>query len=165
MKKKLQYYAKEILLFFLVMFVAANAISYYRSSDLNRGKLEKEAFTLLWNEPYTLKKDRPVMVHFWATWCPVCTLEAPNIESLSKEYEVITIAVRSGTDQKLKQFLQKEGYGMHTVNDFKGELAKEFGVAVYPSTFIYDKNGKLIFSEVGYTSALGLRLRMWWASF
>ncbi len=164
MKEKLQHYAKEVALFCAVMFVAANAMSYYRSADLNQAKLEKEEFTLLWHEPYKLKKDRAVMLHFWATWCPVCKFEAPNIESLSKDYEVITIAVRSGTDQKLKQFLQEEGYGMHTVNDFEGELAEEFGVGVYPSTFIYDKNGKLVFSEVGYTSALGLRLRMWWAS-
>jgi hypothetical protein len=51
------------------------------------------------------------------------------------------------------------------VNDKDGYYAKKFNISGYPTTFIYDKNKNLSFSEVGYTSILGLRLRMWWSNF
>ena len=51
------------------------------------------------------------------------------------------------------------------INDKNGVLAKQFNIAAYPTTFIYDKINNLVFSEVGYTSTLGLFLRMFWVGF
>jgi thioredoxin-related protein len=90
-------------------------------------------------------------------------MEAANIEFLSKYYQVITIAVKSGSDYDLKRYLDEHGYSFLVVNDKDGALSRKFQIAGYPTTFIYDKNNKLAFKEVGYSSTLGLWLRLLWA--
>ena len=110
---------------------------------------------------YSHPKDKPVLIHFWATWCPTCKIEASNIQSISKNYEVLSIAVNSGEDTKIKEYMSKNNFDFKVYNDESGFFAKEFNIAVYPTTFIYDKEKNLIFSEVGFTSTLGLYFRMW----
>jgi len=92
-------------------------------------------------------------------------MEASNIAFISKYFEVITIAVDSGSDLEIKNYLEEQNYDFLVVNDKYRELSKKFNVIGYPTTFIYNKDGTLVFSEVGYTSIIGLYVRMWWASF
>ncbi len=165
MKEKLKHYAKETLIFIIVMSIFANIISFYKSGDLNKEALPSLNVTLLDNSNYNLtanKNSKPLLVHFWATWCPTCSLEAANIESISKDYEVITIAVKSDRD-KIIDYVLANDLNFKVVNDNEGLLARKFNISAYPTTFIYDKNAELVFSEVGYTSTFGLWLRMWWA--
>jgi len=115
------------------------------------------------NIVYSFKDDKPLLIHFWATWCPTCKLEASNIEAISKQYNVITIAVNSGSNREIKEYLGENGFTFNVVNDKESIYASKFNIAAYPTTFIYDKNRDLVFSEVGYTSTIGLYLRMWWA--
>lgn len=155
MKNKLLKYIKEILLFVLSMIVFANGISLYRSINLTKEPLS-----------YSLhvENNKPIMIHFWATWCPVCKAEIDNIQRISQEYQVITIAVKSGSDKDIQSYLDKNELNFKVINDSNGVLAQEFGVNIYPTTFIYDKNKNLAFSDVGYTSTWALILRMLWAS-
>lgn len=165
MRTKLKSYAKEAIVFCIVMLVVANGISWYKSQDLNLEKLQYVEYILLQNQSYKIEESKPVLVHFWATWCPACKIEASSIEKLSKDFEVVTIAVKSGTDQEISKFMSENNYNYNVVNDFEGELSQEFNIAAYPTTFIYDKSKNLRFSEVGYSSYIGLWLRMQWASF
>lgn len=164
MKKRILHYLKEILLFIVVMTIFANAISWYKGQDLNKEKLPIISSKLINNKSYSLNKNKPIMVHIWATWCPTCKLEAANIQRISQKYEVATIAVKSGTDLDIKRYLDEHDLNFNVINDKNAEYARKFKIAVYPTTFIYDKDGNLVFSEVGYTSTIGLYLRMWWAS-
>ncbi len=165
MKEKIIHYAKEIVTFIVVMTIFANVISLYKSSDLNKGSFNLENITLLDANSYKLDNTKPILVHFWATWCPTCKLEASNIDTVSKDFQVLTVAVKSGTNQDINKFLQENDLSFKVVNDNNGMIANEYNLAAYPTTFIYDKNGEILFSEVGYTSTFGLYLRMWWASF
>ena len=160
-KQKLKKYIKEIALFIVIMTVAANVISFYKSMDLNKQKLQEMSVTLLDKTSYRHPKDKPILIHFWATWCPTCKIEASNIQSISEEYEVLSIAVSSGDDKKIKEYMSKNSFDFKVYNDESGFFAKEFKIAAYPTTFIYDKDKNLIFSEVGFTSTLGLYFRMW----
>ncbi len=165
-KERLKHWSKEILTTLLMVFIIANAISFFRSPDLKDKKLP-EITTLLTNQELFYTEDykgKPVLIHFWATWCPTCKLEAGNIQSLSESYNVITIAVKSKTDEDINAYLKEHQLDFKVINDSEGVLAQEFLVPAYPTSFIYNKEGKLTFSEVGYTSSLGLILRMWWAS-
>jgi thiol-disulfide isomerase/thioredoxin len=108
-------------------------------------------------------QGKPILIHFWATWCPVCKMETANIERVSKKYQVISIAVNSGDDESIKAFMREQDAGFQVINDTEGELSRQFSVEVFPTTFIYDGSGKLLFSEVGYTSTAGLLGRMAWA--
>jgi len=161
----LKHYTKEVVIFVIVMTVFANIISLYKSSDLNKNPLNIVNIKLLDNTAYQLPENKPILVHFWATWCPTCKVEASNIQTISKSYEVLTIAVKSGTKKEIKEYLNENSYTFNVVDDNSAFIANEFNIAAYPTTFIYDKDKNLIFSEVGYTSTLGLWFRMWWASF
>ena len=149
-----------------MIFIIANAISFFRAPALEEKTLP-EISTLLSNqELYSTadSKGKPVLLHFWATWCPTCKLEAANIQSLSQDYEVLTIAVKSGTDKEINIYLKEHELDFKVINDAKGILASQFSVPAFPTTFIYDKEHQLSFTEVGYTSTWGLYLRMWWSS-
>ena len=160
---RVKHYLKEIAIFIVVMTIFANIISIYKSSDLNNNPLQLSSVTLMNNIVYSFKDDKPLLIHFWATWCPTCKLEASNIEAISKQYNVITIAVNSGSNREIKEYLGENGFTFNVVNDKESIYASKFNIAAYPTTFIYDKNRDLVFSEVGYTSTIGLYLRMWWA--
>lgn len=162
MKEKIKHYLKEIVLFFVVMAVLANLISLYRSTDLNKEPIKALDVELIDTSIYSLHRSKPLLIHFWATWCPTCKLEAGNIQRISQEYEVLTIAVNSGSNEELQKYMKENNYTFRVLNDRDGSYAKTFAIAAYPTTLIYDTEQKLRFSEVGYTSTLGLWLRLWW---
>lgn len=108
-------------------------------------------------------KTRPILVHFWATWCPVCKLEQSNIENIAKDKNVITIAMQSGDDNELKKFMNEENLTFNVINDENGLLSRFYNIKGVPVSFIVNKENKIDFIEVGYTTEIGLRLRLWWA--
>ena len=160
MKEKLKKYIKEILIFTIVLAIAMNVVSYYRAQDLNKNSLDIKSFKLLDNKNYDVNTSKPLVIHFWATWCPTCKLEASNIQKLSKDYEVITIAIQSGTNKEIKEYLKNNNLTFNVVNDETGFYSSKFNIEVFPTTLIYDKEQNLKFSEAGYTTTLGLYSRM-----
>lgn len=164
MKNKIKHYIKEVAIFIVIMAVIANIISIYKSRDLNNSQLSLTNINLTNKEQYSLATDSPILIHIWATWCPTCKVEASNIQTLSESYNVLTIAVKSGSDIELNNYLKDNNFDFNVVNDKNGLLASNFNVSVFPTTLIYDKDKNLVFSDVGYTSTWGLFLRMWYAS-
>ena len=164
MNNKLMHYIKEIAVFLVIMTIIANGISLYKSHDLNKAPLSIRNITLLDGSKYELSTEKPTLIHIWATWCPSCKLEASNIQTVSEYYNVLTITVKSGSNEEIKKWLTENEYDFDTVNDSSGFMASNFNVAVFPTTLIYDKDKNLVFSDVGYTSTWGLFLRMWLSS-
>ena len=152
--------AKEIAIAGILIFILSNIISYMRSPELSSTQLPQMEVQLLDGTQYSVKKGKPLVLHFWATWCPACKLEAPNIEFVSKDYEVLTVAVGSGNDAKVQSYINKYQYTFKVLNDSEGKWAKQFNVEAYPTTFIYDSKGELRFTEVGYTTIAGLLARL-----
>lgn len=156
-KDKIKKYAKEFTLFFLIMTLFANIVSFYRSSDLHKNSLDTELLSFF-------EGEKPVLLYFWATWCPTCKMQSSNIELISKKFNVLSIAVKSGDDTQIEEYLKKSNLNFRVHNDADGEIAKKFNISVFPTTVIYDKKGEVFFSDVGYTTVFGLWLRMWWAN-
>ena len=163
MKEKIKHYIKELLYFVIFLTLITNIMSIYKSQELNSAPLQIKTLQLLDGSNYKIEDKKPLLIHFWATWCPTCKLEASNIDFIAKHFNVVTIAVDSGSKKEIEKYLQENGYTFKVVNDAQSILSSLFHIAGFPTTFIYDKNKKLIFSEVGYTSIIGLYLRMWWA--
>ncbi len=155
---------KDIAITGLTLFLAMNIISYLRSPNLSSNTLPYINAHLIDNTNFSTQEQlkKPLLIHFWATWCPTCKLEAGNIQTISKDFNVITIAVKSGSDAEIKAYLEENNYDFKVINDAKGKLSSQFLVPAFPTTFIYNTQGKLEFTEVGYTSILGLYARMLW---
>lgn len=164
MKTKIKKYIKEIIIFLLLLFIMSNAISLYRSADLNKAPLMLLDVKLIGNQNYTIDTTKPIMIHFWATWCPICKTEASNIQKISERFQVLTIATQSGNDEDIKKYTKENGVNFMVINDKDGLLTKSAGISTFPTTMIYDKNQQLVFSDVGYSSTWSLWLKMLWVS-
>ena len=151
---------KELIIGLIAIFILSNAISYLRKPDLQSTQLPQVEVTLLDGSTYKLNTGKPRVIHFWATWCKICKLEAQNIETLSKHYEVLTIAVNSGDNANIEAYLKERDLSYKVLNDTDGSWAKQFKVELFPTTFIYGKTGELKFTEVGYTTTAGLLARL-----
>ena len=108
-------------------------------------------------------RGRTVLVHFWATWCPVCRAEQGNIAAVARDWAVIGIALEDTPAAELQAYMDKAGLQFPTLRDAHGELANVYGARAVPTTFVIDAAGHIRFTEVGYTTELGLRLRLWLA--
>jgi peroxiredoxin len=163
MKKRwsLKYILKEVVVTFLILFIVSMVLNYIRKPDINENIYSYE-LTDIQNGSidFNQYRGRPLVVHFWGTWCPVCRVEASNIEKISKKYNLITIAVNSGSDEDINKFLKEHQLSYRVISDKDAHLAKKFNIEVYPTTLIYDKNGELRFTEVGYSTTLGLQARL-----
>ncbi len=153
---------KEIAIGALILFVVSNVLSYLRKPTLESTRLPQIQNRLIDGSMFDTKKvqGKPLVIHFWATWCPTCKAEASNIQAVSKKYEVLSIAVNSGSDEALKAYMKEQGLGYRVLNDTQGIWANKFKVEAFPTTFIYDGKGELKFTEVGYTTTAGLLARM-----
>ena len=162
MANKIKKYLKEVVIFSIIFIVFINIISMYKSTDLNQVPLDLNTIKLYDNSKYKIDISKPIMVHFWATWCPICKVEASNIQTISENYQVISIAVQSGSNKDIEKYMKENSVDFMVINDKDGSLAKKYNIGVFPTTVIYDKNGDIAFSDVGYTSTLGLWLKMMW---
>ena len=104
------------------------------------------------------------MLHFWATWCGVCKAEQHNVVALARDHRVIAVASSSGTPEAVQTYARQSGFDVPIAIDPNGALARKFGVGAFPTSFFIDADGQITAVETGYTTELGMRLRMWWAA-
>ena len=152
---------KEIISTVIIFFLISIVLNYIRKPDIKENIYEHK---LVDTHGKTIDlssyKGEPLVIHFWATWCPTCKLEASNIDDLSKDYNVVSIAVTSGSNEMINTFMEKRQLNYKVISDAEGNLAKKFNIQGYPTTLIYTKKGKLKFAEVGYSTTVGLKARL-----
>ncbi|MDO9012974.1 MAG: protein disulfide oxidoreductase [Gallionella sp.] len=161
-RKKWRAYAINLLL--LVLVVAG--IRFWQQRDMVSGPAPQLQGVTLAGQPYTLPQppDKPVLVHFWATWCPVCRAEQGSIAAIARDDpSVITVAMQSGTPEQVTSYMREQGIAFPVLNDPDGSIARTWGVHAVPVSFIIGPDGQVRFIEVGYTTETGLRIRRWLA--
>ena len=155
----------KIALQIIIVLVVYFSIRAWQSVDNIQGQAPVIMATSLNNEKIDSRdfQDKPLLIHFWASWCPICQFENDNIENIAKDYQVISIASWSEGAADVRKYLKDENLNLPVVIvDEDAEWAKVFAVKGVPSSFIVDKKGVIQFIEKGYTSEVGLRLRLWW---
>ncbi|MEZ5534646.1 MAG: redoxin domain-containing protein [Thiolinea sp.] len=152
-------------LFELMIIVAiVLAIRTYQQRTLISGEAPVFDEVTLQGEQISLEnyQGRPVMLHFWASWCGTCEFEQNSISGLGKDWPLVTVAYSSGEAEEVRRYMERKGIdNWTTIVDNDGELAQEYGVIAVPTSYVLDKAGQIRFREVGLSSGWGLRLRMW----
>lgn len=153
--------ALEVLVVILIFF----AIKTYMQRDLVQGIAPSLQATLIDKQPIDLQnlRGKPVLLYFWATWCPVCKMQNGSVAAISEDHTVVTVAMNSGSDLEIEAFLEEKQLDFPVLADESGIIAERFGVSGVPTSFILDPRGSITFTEVGYTTEWGLRLRLWMA--
>lgn len=105
--------------------------------------------------------DRPVALYVWAEWCTICKLQEGSITRLGADWPVLTVAMQSGEAATVQRLQQQRQLPWHTVIDPRAQLARQLGFAAVPAFVVIDTQGRMRFATVGYTSALGMRARLW----
>ncbi len=151
----------EVLLIIAVVLL----VRAWLARDLAQGPAPAFEANLLDGSPVSLADyaDRPMLLHFWATWCPICRLEEGEIMRLSRSHPVLTVAMQSGPSWEVEAHLTERERELDVINDPDGALTRRYGVRAVPSTFIIDRDGQIVFRKQGYAPPLELRLRLWLA--
>ena len=107
-----------------------------------------------------------VVLNFWATWCAPCKDELPTLQTLhdisDSQTVVLTINVREPA-ARAARYLQSTGMTFPVISDAKGELAKRWGVTVYPTTILIAPNGQARWRVVGDVDWSGAQANAWLA--
>ncbi|MBR2182236.1 MAG: redoxin domain-containing protein [Acidaminococcaceae bacterium] len=144
------------------------------------GQREKQTQNAIAAIPFTLKdqygkthslagyKGKIVFLNFWATWCPPCRAEMPDIQKLYERSSqegrdaVIVLGVAapelgSETDKDgVKAFMEKNGYTYPVLMDEGGKLFEAYGIRAIPTTYLIDRRGNVIGRVQGALSAENL---------
>lgn len=159
--KRLQTWGVQLLILILIML----AIEAFLTRDAVGMMAPPIDSTTINKQPFSLQqfKDKPAIVHFWATWCPLCKLEQGMLNNIAADLPIITVAMQSGTPDEVLNYLEQQGVTYPVVNDPQGLLSSQYGVKAVPASFILDSEGQVRFATHGYTTGLGLRIRLWLA--
>ncbi len=98
-------------------------------------------------------RGKAVFINFWATWCPPCRAEMPEIEAVYQEYKdknVVVVGVDIlETEDKVRQFVERGGYSWIFVIDTTGEVTNNYGIAAIPTSFFIDRDGIIKAVNIG----------------
>ncbi|EGM69364.1 protein disulfide oxidoreductase [Shewanella sp. HN-41] len=110
-------------------------------------------------------QTEPTLVYFWGTWCPVCRVTSPMIETVGQDHRVISVAVASGSDSEIQRFMDEHEYHFPVLNDDSGEQSTQWGAMAFPAIYIIDTQGNIRYVTSGVTSSWGMKFRLWLAQF
>jgi len=151
----------------LSSFVAPNAWAQFDKTawPANMATPKIEAADLqgkAWNA--TELAGKVVVLNFWATWCAPCKDELPTLQTLhdisDAQTVVLTINVREPA-ARAARYMQSTGMTFPVISDAKGELAKRWGVTVYPTTVLIAPNGQARWRIVGDVDWSGAQANTW----
>jgi thiol-disulfide isomerase/thioredoxin len=98
-------------------------------------------------------RGKIVFINFWTTWCLACVIEMPSMEKLhqkfkDKDFVMLAINLQESAS-KIKQFYKEYKLTLTTLLDTTGDVGTGFGIRSIPTTYILDKNGRIIGKALG----------------
>jgi peroxiredoxin len=89
-----------------------------------------------------------VFLNFWATWCPPCLQEMPEMEQFHKQFKskmsMVAISVDKDDPAKIAAFVKDRGYTFEVFMDGDGESLSKFGESSIPVTYIINPSGDVV---------------------
>ena len=95
-----------------------------------------------------------VFLNFWATWCPPCREEMPDIEKLNKglqgtNFAILAISIDVSGTKAVRPFMKELGLTFPALLDPNRRVARKYGVISLPTTFLIDCSGSLVAKAIG----------------
>ena len=125
-----------------------SAIQKLEAEDARRQSAD---FTLtdLNGTQWTLKqlKGKVVLLNFWATWCPPCRREMPDLEGLYSRFGpqgLVILAISDEDAAKVKPFIKKAKYSFPVLLDPGRKVSEVFAADGIPKSYLYDRSGNLV---------------------
>jgi peroxiredoxin len=102
---------------------------------------------------WTLKEQhgKVVVLNFWATWCPPCRKEMPDLETLYQQFKdqgLLILAISDEDAGKVKPFIAQQKVTYPILLDPDRKVNDLFQIEGIPKTFVYDRNGKLVAQSI-----------------
>ena len=126
----------------------AAALAKLEDDDRQRQQAD---FTLtdLHGKAWTLRelRGRVVLVNFWATWCPPCRKEMPDLEKLSQRFAkqgLVILAISDEGREKVEPFIANAKYSYPILLDPGRTVNERFRIQGIPKTLVYGRDGKLV---------------------
>lgn len=120
---KLKRWARELLILLLIVVGVVLVMDWWRAPQAPPA-FNQQMLQTLDGEPVSLaqlSEDKPLLVYFWASWCGVCRFTTPNVSRLAANGgNVLTVALRSGNDLQVEQWLAGKRLKLPVVNDERG---------------------------------------------
>ncbi|MCX7781414.1 MAG: TlpA family protein disulfide reductase [Negativicutes bacterium] len=92
------------------------------------------------------------VVNFWATWCPPCRAEMPELNEFARKHAAkvnfYAVNIQEPAD-KVGDFMKQQNFTMPVLLDKEGEVARTFRVSAIPTTIITDKQGVIRYRKSG----------------
>lgn len=116
---------------------------------------QRADFTLndLNGKAWTLKRlqGKVVVVNFWATWCPPCRKEMPDLDALYQRFEnegLVILAISDESVDKVKPFIAEKNISYPILLDPGRKVHELFQVEGIPKSFVYNRDGKLVAQSI-----------------
>ncbi|WP_051670004.1 TlpA disulfide reductase family protein [Bryobacter aggregatus] len=125
-----------------------NAIERLRTLDRAR---ESVTFTLTdqSGKSWTMAdlRGKVVLLNFWATWCPPCRKEMPDLDWLQKKYAskgLVILAISDEEEAKIRSYLSDKNFKFPILRDAGKAVSTYMGIEAIPKSFFYNREGKLV---------------------
>jgi len=98
-------------------------------------------------------RGKVVFLNFWATWCPPCRAEMPDIETVYQEYkdqDIVFLGIDIQQEPGIvRDFIELGGYNWQMLLDKTGKVATSYNVRAIPTSYFVDKEGIISGVAVG----------------
>jgi cytochrome c biogenesis protein CcmG/thiol:disulfide interchange protein DsbE len=112
-------------------------------------------FTLVGLDGSSVTLGQPgkiTVINFWATWCPPCQEEMPEMEAFAthnrEKVDFYAVNLKESQD-KIRDFMNKNKYTMPVLLDKEGEIGAKFQISAIPTTVIINKHGMIKYRKSG----------------
>ena len=123
--------------------------------DADDQRRERADFTLtdLKGKPWTLQAlhGKVVLVNFWATWCPPCRKEMPDLEALYRKFKgqgLVILAISDEDQNRVRPFLAHHQVTYPILLDPGRKVNELFQVEGIPRSFLYNRDGKFVAESI-----------------